>query len=193
MGLLNKDDGIIKRVIVAGLGGALATALGAGVVGVATALGWTPPAFVAWLKSMARFWTAEDTLPRWEFWLLWAVVAFLVAFLMLTYYAWRWPNTPQYRYHGDVLEGIKWRWTITAQNDVASLRMFCPECDRRFHEAEFGFATATASGPQFSIVCKTKDCGYATAVPSLHQLYAEVKAEAERKIRNGQWKRSKVT
>lgn len=185
MGLFSKD-GITKGVIVTAFGGAGTT----GLVALATYLGLTPPSFVAWLNAVARFWATDVTLPRWWFW-VWAAlsVTTVTLFALRILYAFAVSGPAWATYRSDVLFGLRWRWTFSANGEVQHLpQMFCPNCDHQFRDADFRYATPTASGPVWSLNCET--CGYEVTVPNSVELYRRVKAEAERRIRTGDWKRA---
>jgi hypothetical protein len=160
------------------------------IAAVAKQLGVTAAAFVDWLNGAGRFLAADVKLPHWELGLLWTGIVLLTAILLFIYLIYRFPNTPQYRYHGDLLYGLKWRWSISQSNKVVNPRIYCPECDHPFHEADFKFAKATASGAEFETTCE--NCPYMATTLASPLLYGKVQRDVERKILSGAWKQSKV-
>lgn len=160
----------------------------AGVFAVANYLGITVPATVAWLKSLGGFWGGDAALPRWALW-LWAAISIGVATRLISRLLFALRVTPQQNYRGDVLYGLRWQWDVSANNEVLRPRMFCAKCYHEFRDADFRFATPTAAGPVWNLACET--CANAITVPGAHELYRRVKAEAERKIRTGEWRQAK--
>jgi len=64
--------------------------------------------------------------------------------------------------------------------------MFCPKCDHQFHGADFSYAERTEN--VWRINCET--CGYEGKVPIAADLPRKVRAEVERRLRTGDWKRA---
>lgn len=139
----------------------------------------------------ADFRPGTVALPRWWFWLWSAVsIATIAAFAVRICYAVASPEPTWSRYRSDVLFGLRWRWTLSASGEVQhSPRMFCPNCDHQFRDADFRYATPTAGGPVWTLNCET--CGYEVTVLNSVELYRKVKAEVERRIRTGDWKRQR--
>jgi hypothetical protein len=180
---MSQEKGLLRHPLFVAIASSLTVAAIIAVVGY---LGVTVAMVAGWLSEVARFWETKVVLSRWAYWLWLVFTAALSALLALRVYLDTRPQylTPQQAYQGDVLFGLKWRWKVTASNEVWGEQMYCPKCDRQFHWPEFNHADQSG----FKIACKT--CGYSTSVPHLQLLHGEVKQEAERKIRTGEWKRA---
>jgi hypothetical protein len=166
-------------------------AISAAIYAFANHFGLTASAFVAWalswLTAVGRFFTVRVGLSVWVL-CVWGLLTLAMCWMIVrAVLALRLPNTPQYRYRADIFDGLKWRWSVNANNKVFNPQMFCPKCDAEFGNADFQIATPSPTGAVFRAVCRRRD--YSANVPPLHTLYARARREAERNIRNVDWKR----
>ncbi|USU21333.1 hypothetical protein [Paraburkholderia fungorum] len=180
---MSQEKGLLRHPLFVTIASSLTLAA---IAAVATYLGLTVAMVVGWLSEVAQFWGAKVTLARWAYWLWFVFTAALIAIVALRIYLDTRPQylTPQQAYQGDVLFDLKWRWKVTSNGQVWSEEMYCPQCDRQFYWPEFNHAEHN----KFKTTCKT--CGYSATVPDIQILCREVKEEAERRIRTGEWKRT---
>jgi hypothetical protein len=92
---------------------------------------------------------------------------------------------PQVGYLTDVLYGVRLRWDVMSNGDVAVRRMYCTECDN-----EVGLGKGTTPGTT-SATCG--HCGHRAEVAAVNppDLFNKAKREIERRIRTGEWRKLK--
>lgn len=162
------------------------TAVGVVVVGIVLTIaayyGLSTTQSAIWLHGIAKAMTAERTVPVWGYWTLWAVASVSVALHVIHFIVYNLSPEPTARqaYDSDIIESFKWRWYVGSDDHVMNPRMYCRKCESAQHSMSMN------PGDDTTVQCL--HCKLETPVSGLMKLADRVKAEAERRIRSGEWK-----